>query len=571
MHSGNRLLGATTRHSTGGRAAGRGPARLGAGSGAASRPAGAAPIVSLPVPRPSGAPPTGAWPRPSASAPRTLAEVAARLGVAVAGVDPVPVEDPVVTGVTLDSRDVRPGDLYAAPAGSRAHGADFAAAARAAGAVGCVTDRVGAQRSLDAGLPTFVVDTPRAVLGGLAAWVYGRPAEAMTMLGITGTNGKTTTAYLVEAGLRAAGRRTGVIGTIETRIGDDVLPSERTTPEAPDLQALLAVMRERGVGAVAMEVSSHALAMGRVDGTTYDVAVFTNLSEDHLDFHADLEEYFQVKASLFTPQRSRKGVVDVDDAHGRRLAGLATIPLVTVSTRGEDADWRAEDVQLAPHGSRFVLAGPEGSRLTCSTRLAGDFNLANAALAVVALVEAGVDPAVAVAGVGRCPGVPGRMERVPGGADGPLALVDFAHTPDALSRLLGAARGLVPSGGRLVVVVGCGGDRDPHKRPVMGGIAVRDADVAVLTSDNPRSEDPAAIVADIRRGAEDALRSGATGRLEVEVDRRAAIRLATRLAGPHDVLVLAGKGHEQGQEVDGVLHPFDDRVELAAALRGGSG
>ncbi|MEO7980005.1 MAG: UDP-N-acetylmuramoyl-L-alanyl-D-glutamate--2,6-diaminopimelate ligase [Sporichthyaceae bacterium] len=519
------------------------------------------------MPHPPGPSLPAAWPRPSQVPARSLAEVAAHLGLDVPGTPGGSPDARVVTGVSLDSRSVLPGDLYAAPAGARAHGADFAGAASAAGAVGCVTDAAGAQRSLHAGLPTFVVASPRAVLGGLAAWVYGDPAEAMTMLGITGTNGKTTTAYLLEAGLRAAGRRTGVVGTIETRIGDEVLPSERTTPEAPDLQALLAVMRERGTDAVAMEVSSHALAMGRVDGTTYDVALFTNLSEDHLDFHADLEDYFQVKASLFTPERSRRAVVDVDDEHGRRLVGLATVPVTTVSTFGVDADWRVEKVDVGPLGSTFVLAGPDGARLDCGTRLAGDFNVANAALAVVALGEAGVDLATAVAGVAACPGVPGRMERVAAGDDGPLALVDFAHTPDALTQLLAAARALVPDGGRLLVVLGCGGDRDTQKRPVMGGIAVRDADVVVLTSDNPRTEDPAAIVEDIRRGADAAQRDGATGRLEVEVDRRAAIRLAAAAAGPGDVLVVAGKGHEQGQEIAGVRQPFDDRVELAAALR----
>ena len=483
------------------------------------------------------------------------------------GADATGLDEPRVTGVALDSRAVRPGDLYAAPAGSQAHGADFAAAARGAGAVACVTDEGGAQRARDAGLPTYVVPSPRAVLGALAAWVYGEPASGLTLLGVTGTNGKTTTAYLLEAGLRGAGRGTGLIGTIETRVADEVLPSVRTTPEAPDLQALLAVMRERGVDAVAMEVSSHALAMGRVDGTTYDVAMFTNLSEDHLDFHADLEEYFQVKATLFTPERSRLGVVDVDDAHGRRLVGLATVPVVTVSPSGAPADWRVVNADLSPMGSRFVLAGPAGVQVPCATTLAGDFNLANAALAVVGLVQAGLEPEQASAGVAACAGVPGRMERVAAGEGGPLALVDFAHTPDALDRLLAAARGLVSEGGRLVVVVGCGGDRDRHKRPLMGAIAVRDADVAVLTSDNPRSEDPLAIVAEVRRGAEQALRAGAAGRLEVEPDRREAIRLAAGLAGPGDVLVVAGKGHELGQEVAGVVHPFDDRVELAAALR----
>jgi len=302
-------------------------------------------------------PPGPTSPRPSGLPPRSLADVARHLGTDVLGAGDQDLAEPVVSGVALDSRAVRPGDLYAAPAGARAHGADFAAAASALGAVACLTDQAGSARALAAGLPTYVVESPRAVLGALAAWVYGEPARDLTLVGVTGTNGKTTTAYLLEAGLRAAGRVTGLVGTIETRVAGEALPSVRTTPEAPDLQALLAVMRERGVQAVAMEVSSHALAMGRVDGTTYDVAVFTNLSEDHLDFHTDLEEYFQVKATLFTPGRSRLGVVDVDDPHGRRLAGLATVPVVTVSPSGDepDADWRVDRPQLGPAGSTFRL------------------------------------------------------------------------------------------------------------------------------------------------------------------------------------------------------------------------
>ena len=505
--------------------------------------------------------------RPSGLPARSLADVAARLASDVRGAGSRDLDAPVVTGVVLDSRGVRAGDLYAAPAGSRAHGADFAAAAAAAGAVACLTDEAGADRSMAAGLPTYVVPSPRAVLGGLAAWVYGEPARDLTLIGVTGTNGKTTTVHLLDAALRSAGYSTGLVGTIETRIGDEVLPSVRTTPEAPDLQALLAVMRQEGVRAVAMEVSSHALAMGRVDGTTYDVAVFTNLSQDHLDFHADLEEYFAVKATLFTPERSRLGVIDVDDPYGQRLVGLSGVPVVTVSPSGGAADWRAEDVDLGPLGSSFVLAGPDGVRLPCATSLAGDFNLANAALAVVALVQAGLDPEQAAVGVASCTGVPGRMERVAAGSGGPLALVDFAHSPDALERLLVTARGLVTNGGRLVVVIGCGGDRDQQKRPAMGAIAVRGADVVVLTSDNPRSEDPMDIITAIRRGAEDALADGAHAWVAVEPDRRAAIAEAASLAGPGDVLVVAGKGHETGQEVAGVVHPFDDRVVLAEVLR----
>ncbi|HEX6936865.1 MAG TPA: UDP-N-acetylmuramoyl-L-alanyl-D-glutamate--2,6-diaminopimelate ligase, partial [Actinomycetes bacterium] len=400
-------------------------------------------------------PPGPSTPRPVGLPPRSLAAVAEHLGVTA----PDAPSGTAVTGVTHDSRAVRPGDLYAALPGSRAHGAAFADAAVSAGAVACLTDPAGRERAQAAGLPTYVVEHPRQVLGRLAAWVYGNPAEALTTIGVTGTNGKTTVAHLLEAGLRTAGHTTGLMGTIGTRIGDEELTSVRTTPEAPDLQALLAVMRERGVTAVAMEVSSHALALGRVDGTVYDVAVFTNLTEDHLDFHADLEDYFAAKASLFTPAHARQAVVDVDDAYGARLAAQASVPVVTVSPSGGVADWRVADASTGPAGSSFTLVGPDGSRIPASTTLVGDFNLANAALAVVALVRAGADPSAAAAGVAACPGVPGRMERVSAEGDEVLALVDYAHSPDALERLLLTCRGLVAPGSRLAVVVGAGGDR----------------------------------------------------------------------------------------------------------------
>ncbi len=503
--------------------------------------------------------------RPQGLSPRTLEQVAERLGVPLPeGAEP----DAEVAGLTHDSRAVRAGDLYAALPGTRAHGAQFAAAAHEAGAVAAVTDAAGAARVRAAGLPAYVVASPRAALGALAAWVYGEPGRDLTLVGVTGTNGKTTTAYLLEAGFRAAGLATGLVGTIETRIGDDVLPSVRTTPEAPELQALLAVMRERGVRAVAMEVSSHALALGRVDGTTYDVAVFNNLTEDHLDFHVDLEDYFAAKASLFTPERCSVGVVDVDDVWGARLAASANVPVVTVSPSGRPAaDWRVGDVHVTGGGSTFRLTGPDGPVLDCATSLPGTFNVDNASLAVVALVRAGVEPAVAAAGVAACTGVPGRMERVDTG-QAFLAIVDYAHSPDALERLLATARGLVSGqGGRVLVVVGCGGDRDPYKRPVMGELAARGADVAILTNDNPRSEDPLAILAAMRAGADRAAADGGTALVEVEPDRATAIARAVGLAGPGDVVVVAGKGHEQGQEVAGTVYPFDDRAVLLEVLR----
>ena len=456
-----------------------------------------------------------------------------------------------VTGATLDSRAVQPGDLYAALPGSRAHGADFGAQALTAGATAVLTDAEGVARlGADVAVPVLVADDPRAVLGEVARWVHGDPGAGMLLLGVTGTNGKTTTAFLLEAGLRAAGHRTGLLGTVLTRIGDDVVPSVRTTPEAPDVQALLALMRERGTTAVALEVSSHALTLGRVDGVCFDVAAFTNLSQDHLDFHPTMQAYEAAKATLFTPERSRRAVVNVDDPAGRRLTRSAGVPLVTY---GEDADWQAHEVDLRGDGSSFRLTGP-GVDVRASVRLPGEFNVANAVAAVAVLVTAGVPVEDAVRGVADLPGVPGRMERVDAGQDF-LAVVDYAHTPDAVSRLVEAVRAVTT--GRVLLVLGCGGDRDRSKRPLMGRAAAA-ADVAVLTSDNPRSEDPEAILAAMAGGAPDAQR---------EPDRRTAIAFAVQQARTGDAVVVAGKGHETGQEVAGTVHPFDDRVVLRDLLR----
>ncbi len=465
----------------------------------------------------------------------------------------VPPSTVVVSGCTLDSRAVQPGDLYAALPGARAHGADFAAQAVAAGAVAVLTDDAGTARAAATGVPVLLAEDPRGVLGAVAAQVHGHPARAMTLLGITGTNGKTTTAFLLDAGLRAAGHRAGLLGTVLTRVGDDVLPSVRTTPEAPDLQALLAVMRERGVTAVAMEVSSHALALGRVDGVVFDVAGFTNLSQDHLDFHPDMASYEAAKAQLFTPARSRRGVVCTEDAAGRRIAAAGLVP---TTTYGAGADWQARDVRLRPDGSSFRLVGPEVD-VAAAVRLPGAFTVTNAVGALAVLVSAGVPVEAAVDGVAGLAGVPGRMERVDVGQEF-LAVVDYAHTPDAVRTLLGAVRGVTR--GRLVVVLGCGGDRDRAKRPLMGRAAAAGADVVVLTSDNPRSEDPLEILAQIAAGAPDAVQ---------EPDRRAAIAAAVALAGPGDAVVVAGKGHETGQEVAGVVRPFDDRQVLRELLGSG--
>jgi UDP-N-acetylmuramoyl-L-alanyl-D-glutamate--2,6-diaminopimelate ligase len=465
-----------------------------------------------------------------------------------------------VTGLTVDSRGVEPGDLYVAAPGATTHGARFVAAAVGAGAVAILTDEGGARACRESGVdvPVLVVDRPRGVLGALSAHVYGDPAASLRLVGVTGTQGKTTTTRLAEAALAACGERAAVVGTVGTRIAGQDVASSLTTPEAPALHALFAVMREEGVSGCAMEVSSHALMMGRVDGVVFDVAAFTNLGHDHLDFHGDLESYFAAKAQLFTPERARVGLVNLDDAHGRRLLAEARIPMRTFSCRpSTGADWWADEVTPTPTGSRFVLHGPDGA-LQVEVPLPGDFNVANAVCAVAGLGEAGYDAATVAEAMGRGGGVPGRMEPVDEGQEF-TAVVDYAHKPDAVEAALSSVRS--STRGRLLVVIGAGGDRDREKRPVMGAIAARLADVVVVTDDNPRTEDPARIRAELIDGA----RSGDAEVREVG-DRREAIRLAVGLARPGDCLVVAGKGHETGQEVGGVVHPFDDREELRAAL-----
>ena len=498
--------------------------------------------------------------RPEAP-PRTplRAVVTALPGVGTTG----ETEGVTLTGLTMNSRAVQPGDLYVAPTGASTHGARFAADAVRAGAVAVLTDPAGAQLCREAGVdvPLVVVPAPRSVVGDLAALLYGAPAADLRLLAVTGTQGKTTTTRLAEGALQSAGRRAAVIGTIGTRIDGADVASALTTPEAPELQALFAVMREREVEACAMEVSSHALVMGRVDGVVFDVSAFINLGRDHLDFHADVEDYFQAKAKLFTPDRSRLALVNVDDAYGRRLVDETAIPVRTFSPSGAPADWRATDVTATPTGSVFTVHGPPGMypvEQRMEVPIPGDFNVANALCAVAGLGELGFDVATVAEGMCLVAGVPGRLEPVDAG-QGFLALVDYAHKPDAVVAVLDSLRSR--TSGRLVVVIGAGGDRDRGKRPLMGEVAGRLADVVVVTDDNPRSEEPAAIRAELLAGT-------ASGSAEVhEVgDRAEAIRLAVSLAHDDDCVVVAGKGHETGQEVAGTVHPFDDRTALREAL-----
>jgi UDP-N-acetylmuramoyl-L-alanyl-D-glutamate--2,6-diaminopimelate ligase len=502
-------------------------------------------------------------PRPERTRPVPLAELAA---VAAAPL-PAAATATRVTGLTLRAQDVRPGELFVALPGARAHGADFTGSALAAGAVAVLTDSTGAARPAlsEATVPVLVTKDPRAVLGAVAARAYGDPTARLAVLGVTGTSGKTTATFLIEAGLAAAGASTGLLGTVRSTIAGHRWDATLTTPEAPDLQALFAIMVERGVTHAAMEVSSHALALHRVDGTRFAVGAFTNLSQDHLDFHRDMEDYFAAKALLFDG-RSATEVVNADDAWGRRLIRPDT---VTVSAAGrEDARWRAEGVRPRPDGGQtFVAVDPAGGRTRISLPLPGAFNVANALLAVACLAAVGVPADAAAAGMARVR-VPGRLERVDVGQPY-LALVDYAHKPGAVAALLDTLRGQVttPDGrrtGRLIVVLGCGGDRDSAKRPLMGAESARRAELLVITDDNPRGEEASAIRAAMRAGA---IAAPPLGEVIEVGDRRAAIEAAVARTRPGDVLVVAGKGHETGQEAGGVRRPFSDVEELAAAIR----
>ncbi|MFT4218532.1 MAG: UDP-N-acetylmuramoyl-L-alanyl-D-glutamate--2,6-diaminopimelate ligase [Micropruina sp.] len=468
--------------------------------------------------------------------------------------------DAAVTGVSLDSRAVRPGDLYAALPGQHTHGARFAADAVRRGAALVLTDAAG--RDLigggldDVSVPVVVVADPRATLAEVAAAVHGHPARAMRMFGITGTNGKTSTVFLLEDALAALGERVGTLGTIGFRLAGEVIDRSRstvTTPESPDLQELLAQLRDAGATSVAMEVSSHALALRRVGGIVFDVAAFTHLGRDHLDFHHDLESYFAAKAELFLGGRARSCVVNVDGEWGCRLAGLIRAEGTPLLTTGNAPDADVRLLSAAPDAdrrTRVEVATPDGP-LEFTVGMPGSFNVANAITAAAMVRAAGLDVATAV-GAFATAAVPGRMQRVDLGPGAPAAVVDFAHTPEAVAAALAA----LPA--PRVAVLGAGGDRDATKRGPMGAAAAANAELVVVTDDNPRSEQPAAIRTAVLAGAR------AAGGTEVVDggDRRSAIALALRRAHSTGWVAVLGKGHETGQDVGGVISPFDDVAVL---------
>ncbi|GAA3696477.1 UDP-N-acetylmuramoyl-L-alanyl-D-glutamate--2,6-diaminopimelate ligase [Zhihengliuella alba] len=513
--------------------------------------------------------------RPAHPRASSLAELIGRLADADVVWDFVGDDDVAVTGACLDSRAVQPGDLYIALPGARAHGADFAEQAAAHGAAAILTDTDGRGRAEATGLPVLTADSVRDVVGRVSAEIYGTEPDAPELLGVTGTNGKTTTTYLVRSLLRALGRTTGLVGTIEIVAGETRIPSVLTTPEAPQLHGIMARMREAGIGAAAMEVSSHSLDYRRVAGLTYRVAGFTNLTQDHLDLHGSMEDYYSTKAELFAPGTAAVAVVTVDDAWGRRLAAerratCGSETLWTLATTdaadGDDADWRVEHVERRGLGHAFELVGPAGARLRAATGLPGGFNVANAALAVLMVLASGVEAAELQRVLDDADPltieVPGRMQVI---ATEPAAVVDFAHNSDALERAIEAVRG--DGSGRVIVVFGATGDRDATKRPVMGAVAARHADVVVVTDDDPHGEEPAGIRAEVLAGATEAIAAEGLATEVVEAaPRAAAIREAVRLARPEDTILVAGRGHETVQEIAGVNHALDDRVELRSAL-----
>ncbi len=457
--------------------------------------------------------------------------------------------DVSITNVTYDSRTVGPGSLFVAIPGEQRDGHDYVDRAIADGAVAVIVER-------DIECPSrIVVSDARAALPWAAAAVYGDPSRRLPVVGVTGTNGKTTVTYMLEQIVIAAGLTAAIVGTVGARIGDADRAVARTTPEASDLQRLLSEMVDAGVDVAAIEVSSHALSLHRVDGIHFRVAAFTNLMQDHLDFHGDMEAYFEAKASLFTADRTDHAVIAIDGESGRRIAAATDVPVTTVAL-DRDADVRASSIVESIAGSSFLVT-TDGRQFSIELPIPGRFNVDNAVVAAAVALEIGVDDMAVSRGLSSVGTIPGRFERIESGR-GFGVIVDYAHTPDAIEAVVDSA--LRMSEGRVIVVFGAGGDRDQEKRPAMGRAASR-ADIAILTSDNPRSEDPAAIMAAVRSGMK-----RATG-VSDEPDRRLAIRHALREARPDDLVLILGRGHETGQETAGRIEPFDDRDVVTDELR----
>ena len=471
------------------------------------------------------------------------------------GAEKINFSDLVFTGLTQIDSDIQPGDLFLAYPGAKSHGAHFIASAKAHGAVAVLTDSEGAAISQE--LPTIVVESVREAGAVLAASFYRSPIRDLASIGITGTNGKTTVTTLLYQLLSAVGRETGLIGTVETRIGADSIKSKRTTPEAADLQALAATMRERHLRHLVMEVSSHSLDLKRMVGSHFSIVGFTNLSQDHLDHHKDMESYFAAKSKLFTHEYADLGFVNIDDAYGQRLFESGSIPMMALSRLNPKATWHFTSTTSTATGTEFTARGKDGVLIESRTPMRGGFNLDNLLLVMAIAYECGVDPLEMATLIPSLNGAPGRLESISLGQNF-TALVDYAHSPDAVINVLGAIREF--TAGKVIGVLGCGGDRDSSKRSLMGKALHDGGDVAIFTSDNPRSEDPTQILTEM------------VGELSIVTpsavieDRAAAIKYAVSIATAGDSVVILGKGHESGQEVQGVVTPFDDRRQLAQEI-----
>jgi UDP-N-acetylmuramoyl-L-alanyl-D-glutamate--2,6-diaminopimelate ligase len=457
-----------------------------------------------------------------------------------------------ITGISQSSNNIEAGDIFIALPGEKTHGAKFASDAITRGAKAILTDAAGA--ALITGIPVLITSNPRRSAGVLSAWFYSEPMRDLYSVGITGTNGKTTVTTILHQIMSLAGRDSGLIGTIETRIGSEVLKSKRTTPESSELQSLAAVMRERHMRNLIMEVSSHAVALDRIRGSHFAVVGFTNLSQDHLDFHKMMDKYFEAKSALFTFEYADLAVINIDDSHGRKLQEITELPVITLSKINTDADWHYSNISSEYYGAHVAIRGSGGILIEGKVNLHGGYNYDNLLMAIAIAVESGIDPIDIASLLPKLRGASGRLESVALGQKF-AAFVDYAHSPDAVARVLETAREL--STGRVIGVLGCGGDRDRSKRSAMGRALDDGSDVAIFTSDNPRSERAEDILKEMTAGIKSA---------SVISDRAQAIKSAVNEAQDGDLVIILGKGHETGQEIAGVLHPFDDRIELAKAI-----
>ena len=459
----------------------------------------------------------------------------------------------VISGVSINAQKVLPGDLFIAFAGAKTHGISYLEQAISNGAVAVLSDK-----KIEGSIPSFIHPKPREIVGAISAWLYGHPFESMKAIGITGTNGKTTTANLVKQIWQLNSITSGLIGTLGIEIADEKLESARTTPEADDLQAVAAAMVEHGCKNLVMEVSSHAIDQGRIKGAKYEVVAFSNLTQDHLDYHLNMENYFQAKANLFTTEYAKVAVINVDDSYGKKLSQQVKIPVATVSRKDTNADLFLGKAEINNGTYQVEIKSKTGEILSENFALIGDYNLDNLLLAVAIVNSAGLSLDKIAPTISKLKSVPGRLESINAGQKF-TALVDYAHTPDAVERVIATVKSATK--GKIIGVLGCGGDRDASKRSLMGHALFNGCDLAVFTSDNPRSESAEAILKEMTKG----LDLGNKG--FIEIDRKSAIDLAVKNAQSGDVVLLMGKGHESGQEVNAVVTPFDDRVELAESIK----